>query len=195
MKSAVVMAVAVLLVLSAVAVAGQPAIQKRVFQMKVAPVDPEAAKLKRALGEKKVSFDFVETPLRDTVAFLRQLLDVNVILDPAVDGAKPVTMRVNDMSAGKALQWLAKVSGAEMKIENGAVYIAAAAKAKPRYGVQPQRYPYRRSIGRAQIHLGEATTVDLHLYDDDLDDDTRKMLFKLLHEALVKELAKVGNKK
>ena len=146
------------------------------------------------LKEKKVSFDFVQTPLRDVVAFIRQVLDVNVILDPALDGGRTLSLKVTDMPAGKALSWIARVSGGEMKIEEGAVYIAAAPKPKAKVGYQAYPYRYRRTVGRAQIHLGDAATVDLHLYDDDLDPDTRKMLLKLLHRALEKELAKLEKK-
>ena len=194
MKSAIGVTAALLLTLSAAAGAGQPVLNKRVIvaPLKVKPVDPEAARLGQALKDKNVSFDFVQTPLRDVVAFTRQLLDINVILDPAVDGGKTLTLKVNDMPAGKALSWIARVSGGEMKIEDGAVYIAAAPKPKAKVGYQA--YPYRRSVGRAQIQLGDAATVDLQLYDDDLDPDTRKMLLKLLHQALERELAKLEKK-
>ena len=163
--------------------------------LKPKPAAPDAAKLARVLDERNVSFDFVRTPLQDAVAFMRQLLDINVILDPDVDGKVPVTVRVNDMAAGKAMQWLAKVGGAEMKLQDGAVYLAAVPKEKPKVAWQAHPYRYRRPAGRAQIQLGDAATVDIQLYEDDLDPDTRKMLLKLLHDALAKELAKLEKAK
>ena len=190
-----VVAVALAMSLAAAAVAGQVAVKKMPAKpMHVADAD---AKIGEVLKTKKVSFDFVDTPLQDAVAFMRQVLDVNMVLDPAVNGKQALTLRVNDMPAGRALQWMAKVGGGEMKIQDGAVYFAATPKAKARrmafQGAKARAY--HRPVGRAQIKLGDVASIDLQLYDDDLPDETREMLLKLLHKALARELAKLQKAK
>jgi len=150
------------------------------------PPTAKEAEMAKALEEKKVSFDFVETPLRDAMAFMQQLLNVNVILDPAVETERTVTVRVQDMTAGKACEWLARVAGAKMAIQDGAIYITPADDKPARL------YPYalQRPIGRVQIQLGGAVTVDLQLYESDLDPATRAKLLQLLRRAIDKEAAK-----
>jgi len=150
------------------------------------PPTAEEAKLAKALEAKKVSFDFVETPLKDAMAFMQQLLNVNVILDPAVDKERTVTVRVQEMTGDKAFEWLARVAGAKMTIQDGAVYISPVDEKPPRV------YPYalQRPIGRVQIHLGGAVSVDLQLYESDLDPVTRAKLLQLLRNAIDKGAAK-----
>jgi biopolymer transport protein ExbD/membrane-associated protease RseP (regulator of RpoE activity) len=79
---------------------------------------------------KAISFDFVETPLNDVLAFLRGLLGVNLVLDPAVAAdrkAPPVTLRVQDMPAHNALDWIAKTTDREWAIVHGVVCFGDAA--------------------------------------------------------------------
>lgn len=189
MKAAAAALVAILLAAPVAALGGQQPQPRKPLPLKVVDtVDPETAKLKAALG-KKISFDFVNTPLRDAVAFMQQVLGVNIIVDPQVDPGAQVTVRVKDMSGGTALQWLARVGGADMRVENGAVYLAP----QPKHKVvrRPYAYPGRR-IGRAEIRLGAGTTVEIYLHEDDVDAETRKMLITLLQRALAKEAAKAG---
>jgi type II secretory pathway component GspD/PulD (secretin) len=202
MKRASLVAALLVATLSTAAPAAAPALQVQVKPRKLvaAVQDPADAKIAAALKAKKVSFDFVDTPVRDAVAFMRQLLGVNVVLDPAVDGNRTLTLKVKDMAAGKALGWMAAVAGAEMKIQDGAVYIAATKKKQVgggRVGYQPvARYQqYRRTVGRAEIKLGDLASISLTLYDDDLPEDTRAMLLKLLHKALARELKELEAKK
>jgi hypothetical protein len=90
------------------------------------PDAPEAenpeARIKQAL-EKRITFDFVDTPFRDTLAFLQNLLNVNVVVDPGFDAATTVTLKVNDMKAANALEWIVKLAGATMEIRNEAIFI------------------------------------------------------------------------
>jgi len=202
MKRALLVAALFAATLATAAPAAAPALRVQVKPRKpqAAVQDPANVKIATALKAKKVSFDFVDTPVRDAVAFMRQLLGVNVVLDPAVDGNRVMTLKVKDMAAGKALGWMAKVAGGEMKIQDGAVYIAASRKKQVgggRVGYRPVgRYQqYRRAVGRAEIKLGEIASINLTLYDDDLPEDTRAMLLKLLHKALAKELKQLEAKK
>lgn len=181
----------VLLAAALSAQAAEPARPKPAVTARIKAPDPKTAAITETLKAKKISFDFVDTPIKDVGAFLSHILGVNLILDPGIDKGKRVTLRVNDMPAGNAIGWVARISGGEMKIQDGAVYIAAVKGAKP---VAPQWRAYRRPIGKAQMHLGPAT-VEMTLYDDDIEPETRQMLIKLLHQALAKELAKLEPKK
>jgi type II secretory pathway component HofQ len=86
---------------------------------------PEEAAIRKAL-EKRVSFDFVETPLADALAFLQALLGVNVVVSPKVDKQAPTTLKVNDMKVAFALAWLVELHGAKMTIEKGAIFVRPA---------------------------------------------------------------------
>jgi len=197
-----VVGLALAMFLMAVAPARAAAVQmkagpiKKAWPIKAADAQADA-KVTKILMTKKVSFDFVATPLQDAVAFLRQVIGVNMVLDPAVNGKQPLTLKVNDMNAGRALKWMAKVGGGELKVQNGAVYIAPVPKAKVRRMVYKagQQRVYRRTIGRVDIKLGDVATVQLQLYEDDLPEESREMLLKLLHKALAKELAKLEKAK
>jgi len=63
--------------------------------------------------QKKVTFDFVDTPLDEAVAFLRQISGVTIIVDPKVTaaGAAPnINLRVTDMSMDLALEWILRLA-------------------------------------------------------------------------------------
>ena len=155
--------------------------------------------IKEAL-RKRISFDFVETPIGDVIAFIQTLINVNVVVDPDIDRKTPVTLKVNNMTVGNALQWILKLVGAQMEIKDNALYISAGAKdpatrarIKKLEG-ELDRYRKQRTsrmVGKAQVKLGGVATIELHLYDDQLPADVRNLLYKLLHEALTAELEKV----
>jgi hypothetical protein len=154
--------------------------------------DEATVKIKKLLRTKKVSFDFVDTPFGDALSFIRALLDVNLVVDPKVKTKTPLTLTVQDMAVGPALQWLLRLGGATMDIKNGAIYVKPDTKAetaRPKAHVYPARqYKYRRMIGRAKINVGELASVELYLYEDDLPPETREVLLKLLTTALEAEL-------
>ena len=144
---------------------------------------PEMAQLKAALA-KKVTFDFAETPLRDVLTFLSQLLGINIVLDPALDPDRPVTLRVNDMAGGHALGWVARLVGGQMRVENGAVFIAPPPRPKGPGGES-------RLLGKAQLGLGKLGTVELYLYEDTLDPDLRHLLMETLRAYLAGQLREI----
>ena len=155
--------------------------------------------IKEAL-RKRISFDFVETPIGDVISFIQTLINVNVVVDPDIDRKTAVTLKVNNMTVGNALQWVLKLVGAQMEIKDNALYISAGAKdpatrarIKKLEG-ELDRYRKQRTsrmVGKAQVKLGGVATIELHLYDDQLPADVRNLLYKLLHEALTAELEKV----
>jgi len=74
---------------------------------------------------KKVTFDFVETPLQDVVNFLSSLVDVTIVLDHAATKDAPnVTLRVNDMRLLSALNWILKLVALKYTLKDEAVFIS-----------------------------------------------------------------------
>ncbi|MFP4056606.1 MAG: hypothetical protein ACLF0G_07035 [Candidatus Brocadiia bacterium] len=170
--------------------------------------------IQRLLKEKQVSFEFVDTPLRDALKFLRQALNVNLVVAPEVDDDVPLTLRVKNMQAGAALQWMLKIANARMEVKDGAIYVqpgggrgdeepgekaraklaALRAEAEARRLKAAKALRYRRPLGKAVLHLGEGITVELNLYEDDLGPETRDMLRELLHLSVAQRLGEVGRR-
>ena len=83
-------------------------------------------RIKESLN-KKVTFDFVETPLQDVVNFLSSLVDVTIVLDtPAVKDAPNVTLRVNEMRLQSALNWILKLVALKYTLKDEAIFISKA---------------------------------------------------------------------
>lgn len=79
--------------------------------------------------EKKVSFEFLETPFDKIIEFLRDFANVNVVNCTKDRGSTiPVTLEVADMPLEQALAWICRSAGSEMKIENGALFIIETGK-------------------------------------------------------------------
>ena len=87
---------------------------------------PEWKKLVLEEMEKKVSFDFLDTPLADVVAFLQNLTGVNMVIDPnATEGDDvPVTLKVNDMRLGAALDWILRLCDLSYALKDEVVYVS-----------------------------------------------------------------------
>ncbi len=83
-------------------------------------------RIKESLN-KKVTFDFVETPLQDVVNFLSSLVDVTIVLDTvAVKDAPNVTLRVNEMRLQSALNWILKLVALKFTLKDEAIFISKA---------------------------------------------------------------------
>jgi len=87
---------------------------------------PWRTKLKATL-EREVSFDFVETPLRDVLGFLQQITNANIILDEkAIDlvGDPQLTLKVTDMKLARALDWIAGMADLKYALKDEAIFIS-----------------------------------------------------------------------
>ena len=82
-------------------------------------------RVKEALN-KTVSFDFVETPFQDVIAFLSSLADVTMVLDMEAlrGGPHSVTLRVSDMRLESALKWVLRIVGLSYALEDEAILIS-----------------------------------------------------------------------
>lgn len=88
--------------------------------------DPWKIEARKKLG-RHVSFEFVDTPLDEALAFLDSLTKVNFILDPrvAAEGAGKIaiTLRVSDMEMEMALKWILRLADLDYELKNQAVFI------------------------------------------------------------------------
>jgi len=75
---------------------------------------------------RKVTFEFVDTPLPDAIEFLRGLAGVTMIVDPKVlaGGAPSINLRVTDMSLDLALEWILKLAELEYALKDSAIFIS-----------------------------------------------------------------------
>ena len=163
-------------------------------------VDAETAKILEVLKTKKVSFDFVETPLGDALAFIQGVLDVNMVVAPNVQRDTPLTLRVNNMAAGTALHWMLKLVDAEMDVREGAVFVTVvkggdrlnAKAAKVKKGIDPRvKGTQGRPLGKARVRIGEGAEIEFTVYEDDLGPELRAKLLELLQRSIEKELKKL----
>jgi len=76
--------------------------------------------------QRKVTFEFVDTPLDEAIGFLRQLANVTMIVDPKVlaGGAPTINLRVTDMSLDLALEWILKLADLEYALRDSAIFIS-----------------------------------------------------------------------
>ncbi|MFP4055609.1 MAG: hypothetical protein ACLF0G_01935 [Candidatus Brocadiia bacterium] len=84
------------------------------------------AALREAL-ERRVSFDFVDTPLSDVASFLSTLAEVTIVLDNEALGQQEprVTLRVRDMRLGAALDWVSRLAGLTYGLKDEAIFISS----------------------------------------------------------------------
>ncbi len=76
---------------------------------------------------RRVSFEFVDTPLEEALTFLNSLSKVNIILDPKVSaegaGKIPINLKVSEMDMRTALKWILRLAQLEFDLRNQAVFI------------------------------------------------------------------------
>jgi len=96
---------------------------------------PEDAKWKKDLNailEQPVSFDFIATPLDDVVAFLRQLKNVNIVVDKKsvaeLGGGLDVTLRLDKVKFKDALEWVLRLINLKYTLQDGVIFISTKEK-------------------------------------------------------------------
>ncbi len=89
---------------------------------------PEYQKIREALRTKRLSLDFTDAPLSDVVLFLRQVLNINIVVDPAIAKEKgpdqlKVSLTVKDVPAHNALDLILGLGGLTRRYANGVLMI------------------------------------------------------------------------
>lgn len=98
------------------------------------PPDAAKQKFKEALS-RKISFEFVDTPLEEALAFFRGLAQFNLVLDPRVPkkDAK-ISLKATDMSLDKALSWVVQLADLKWDVRDGAIYVFDPRQERPGAG-------------------------------------------------------------
>jgi len=89
--------------------------------------EPAWMKAIRSKLDRKVSFEFVDTPLSEAINFLQTLTHVNMIIDPRATGGGadvPINLKVSDMSLGLALEWILKLAELDYALKDNAIFIS-----------------------------------------------------------------------
>jgi len=171
-------------------------------------MEPEAweRQLREKLSSQKISFDFVETPLPDVLSFLGSLTDVSIILDPdtLMDESPTVTLRVNEMSLERALNWICKLVNLRYGLKNEAIYVAHPGKLRDRvvlrmYDVSDLTMEVKNFAGRQKaLSTGEGhgdqrggggDGLEDFFPDDDEDDDEDRLTGDKLIEFIRRMIA------
>ena len=117
------------------------------------PPQPWEIEIKRNM-DKKLSFEFLETPLQDVLEFFSEATSVNIILDRgAVKNTDiPVTLKVSEMKAKSAFQWVLKLNQLDYVIDNEAIFVSIRERLKkigPDYRVYDLEDLLDQSQGKA----------------------------------------------
>ena len=130
--------------------------------------DKNADNLKPAM-QKKVTFEFVDTPLADAVMFLRNLANVNIIVDPALLAKNPpvINLRVTDMTFDMALQWILKLAELESVVRDNSIFISTPQRIKEMaLGDDPKNKKLADNMDgvlRARFASGDMLEVDAQM--------------------------------
>jgi hypothetical protein len=77
--------------------------------------------------ERKISFEFLDVPLPDALDFIRSQCQINLVIDPALaaDGSTrtPITLRVTEMSADLALDWILRLANRAVVYRDEAIFV------------------------------------------------------------------------
>ena len=109
--------------------------RKRTAGVEIEAESPEDAKWKKDLNvilEQPISFDFIATPLDDVVAFLRNLKQVNIVVDKKsvaeLGGGLDVTLRLEKVKFKDALEWVLRLINLKYTLQNGVIFISTKEK-------------------------------------------------------------------
>jgi len=112
----------------------------------------------------RVSFDFVETPLRDVVTFMETITATTFVLDHALQ-QRPnlqVTLKVTDMPLEQALDWTMDLLGLDYTAIDGAIFISTNEKIDVLKAKLPDtRSAHQRIIG-GKATLGSFVPAAFH---------------------------------
>ncbi len=92
----------------------QGEVQKRLSRLSTASLEesPEIRKIRRILSSVPTSFDFPDATLTEVVDFLRSISDLNIDIDPEVDGTEiKVNLSLEGVKIGEALDLNMKATG------------------------------------------------------------------------------------
>jgi len=79
--------------------------------------------------DRKVTFEFVDTPLSEALQFLQTLTDTTIVLDPRASEESggdntPITLNVTNMPLRTALKWILRLADLDFALKGEAVFIS-----------------------------------------------------------------------
>jgi hypothetical protein len=85
--------------------------------------------------KRKVSFEFVDTPLQDAIAFIRSLTNITIVVDPKVLASQPapISLRVTDMQLDLALEWICRLAAIKATPLDNVLYLAPVGQQAPEW--------------------------------------------------------------
>ncbi|MFQ5654008.1 MAG: secretin and TonB N-terminal domain-containing protein [Planctomycetota bacterium] len=90
----------------------------------------EIQKIRRALSAVSPNFEFDDQPLRDVVAFLRTISDLNITIDPEIDSDETrVNVSLQNVRLGEALDLILKNTGLAYTFTENTLFITEPGKA------------------------------------------------------------------
>lgn len=125
-------------------------------------VVPEWKKAMQEQLKKKITFEFVDTPLEDTIDFFQKTSGINIIVDPAIAaaGTPVINLRVTDMDLSHALEWSLRLANCTYSLENEALFITKTGRRRPvLIGYDVASILKDRGMTSEALHTAVITTV------------------------------------
>lgn len=138
-------------------------------------------RMQEKLDTIKITMDFDNLPLRSVIQYIEDQAQINIVMDKTVEPDAPVTLNVRDMTLGKALDWILKLTEQRYyrEMRNEALYISSSPKSDiymklyPVYDLthSPRDYKGPEPDTTLEVEEGEEDFGGLFGDDDDDDDD------------------------
>ena len=126
-----------------------------------------SASLKAKLAQ-PMTCEFDATPLDEVIEYFRSTLAINIVCDPPPEAEeKLITLRVADVPASSALNWVTKIAGLKYTVAENVVYIASAER------IALAGKPYFHQYALHDLLLPTEVLVARRDNDNDSDDDDR----------------------
>ena len=111
--------------------------------------DPDWQDRIRKALDQKVTFEFADVQLNEAVTFIRQIANVNFIVEPALVARNVnITLKAQDMPLRNALDWISRLAEARWEVADHAIFIGTNPpdpRATPAPGDLNLRVPPRRT--------------------------------------------------
>ena len=89
------------------------------------PAEAAKAETMEAAFARKMTCEFVDTPIKEVLSFLQSLKVFNVIASQGAQNLPtPISLKVVDMPTGDVLKWVCKLANLKMEIDERVVYIS-----------------------------------------------------------------------
>lgn len=137
-------------------------------------VVPPPLERPEAALERRVSFEFVDTPFTKALQSLQALAEVTIVLDPEVTEEAddpPITLKVVDMPLIAAVRWVARLAGLKCDLKDGAIYLSLPPEE------EEEEEESERKVGEVELNFG-GMRLTFDVTEADLPADMRREIVK-----------------